>query len=228
MSALFKNKYRIESTRLQKWDYKWNAAYFITICTKNRKHYFGDIINGKMKLTEIGEIAQTEWLKTFDMRPDMNITMGDFIIMPDHFHAIIIIGKNKFNSSNIDSTDPMHCASSDPANPSTDAMHCDPADPANPGTDSIHFASSDPANPSTGAIHCASINNHKIKNKFGPQSKNLASVIRGFKIGVTVNARKINCNFGWQPSYHDHIVRNQTEFDRISKYIANNPENWNK
>lgn len=34
MKEKFQNKYRIPSARLQKWDYQWAAAYFITVCTK--------------------------------------------------------------------------------------------------------------------------------------------------------------------------------------------------
>jgi len=49
---LLHNKYRTKSIRLQNWDYSWNGEYFITICTKNRKNYFGDITNGKMQLSE--------------------------------------------------------------------------------------------------------------------------------------------------------------------------------
>ncbi len=48
----YKNKYRIESARLQTWDYSWSAAYFITICTKKHFHYFG-----KIELLAIGVIA---------------------------------------------------------------------------------------------------------------------------------------------------------------------------
>lgn len=66
----------------------------------------------------------------------------------------------------------------------------------------------------------------KPKNQFGPQSKNLASIIRGYKIGVTTNSRLINPNFAWQPRYHDHIIRNDESFQRISEYIKNNPMNW--
>lgn len=40
----FKNKYRIASARAQWWDYGWNGAYFITICSKNRQHFFGEIL----------------------------------------------------------------------------------------------------------------------------------------------------------------------------------------
>jgi hypothetical protein len=73
----FQNKYRIPSTRLQNWDYRWAGLYFITICTENREHYFGEITNRKMTLSEIGEIVESEWLKTFEMRPDMNLWMGE-------------------------------------------------------------------------------------------------------------------------------------------------------
>jgi putative transposase len=47
----FRNKYRIASARAQWWDYGRNGLYFITICTANREHYFGKIVNGKMILS---------------------------------------------------------------------------------------------------------------------------------------------------------------------------------
>ena len=50
MTNLFQGKYRIPSARWQNWDYGTDAAYFITICTKHRKHYFGEIEHGKMCL----------------------------------------------------------------------------------------------------------------------------------------------------------------------------------
>lgn len=71
-------------------------------------------------------------------------------------------------------------------------------------------------------------NDHKPKNQFGPQSKNLASIIRGFKIGVTKSARLTNPNFAWQTRYHDHIIRDQKAYQNISNYIRNNPSNWEK
>ena len=50
--TLFKNKYRIETTRLKSWNYSNNGYYFVTICTKNRDHLFGDIIDDKLILSE--------------------------------------------------------------------------------------------------------------------------------------------------------------------------------
>ena len=66
------------------------------------------------------------------------------------------------------------------------------------------------------------------KNQFGPQSKNLASIIRGVKIGVTKNARLINPDFAWQPRYHDHIIRNEKSYHTISEYIVENPQKWSE
>ena len=69
MSEKFRNKYRINSARLKNYDYSSNGAYFITIVTKNREHFFGKIgdENGgknpinRVSLSKIGEIAQKYW-----------------------------------------------------------------------------------------------------------------------------------------------------------------------
>ncbi|MBP9773873.1 MAG: hypothetical protein KBD00_04570 [Candidatus Peribacteraceae bacterium] len=63
-------------------------------------------------------------------------------------------------------------------------------------------------------------------NQFGPQSKNLASIIRGFKIGVTKYAKTCGVHSVWQPLYHDSIIRDQLSLHRIRRYIQNNPANW--
>ena len=65
-------------------------------------------------------------------------------------------------------------------------------------------------------------------NRFGPQSKNLASVIRGFKIGVTKFARQNRIPFEWQPRYYEHIIRNMDELYFITGYIENNVANWDE
>jgi putative transposase len=85
----FKNKYRIPSARLACWNYGSPGLYFITICTKNRKHFFGEIKNDEMFLNEIGVIADKCWAEI----PDhfQNTTLGQFVIMPNHVHGIIII-----------------------------------------------------------------------------------------------------------------------------------------
>jgi len=65
-----------------------------------------------------------------------------------------------------------------------------------------------------------------VKNKFGPQSKNLGSIIRGFKIGVTKYARQNNILFKWQYRFYERIIRSDDALHNIQKYIKNNPYNW--
>jgi len=91
MSDKYKNKYRISSARKQSWDYGSNAGYYITICTKNRKHYFGKIRNKKMQFSEIGQIAHNYFQEIHQHFPF--VVLGEFVIMPDHVHGIINIDK---------------------------------------------------------------------------------------------------------------------------------------
>jgi REP element-mobilizing transposase RayT len=88
------NKYNPEihhrrSVRLRNFDYSQQGLYFITICVQNHICIFGNIENGEMRLNEIGEIVHNEWLKTAELRP--NIQLHEYVIMPNHFHAILEI-----------------------------------------------------------------------------------------------------------------------------------------
>ncbi|MEM7019725.1 MAG: transposase [Pseudomonadota bacterium] len=75
------------SIRLKGYDYTQVGFYFITICAHNHKCIFGRITDSNMSLRHEGKIAQDEWLKTAEMRP--NISLGEFVIMPNHMHGII-------------------------------------------------------------------------------------------------------------------------------------------
>ena len=59
-----------------------------------------------------------------------------------------------------------------------------------------------------------------------PQSKNLASIIRGFKSSITTYSKKNNIEFYWQARYHEHIIRSEESLHVIKEYIVNNPKNW--
>ncbi|MBK8807490.1 MAG: hypothetical protein IPO21_12950 [Bacteroidales bacterium] len=89
----FRNKYRIESHRHLNWNYSTDGYYFITIVTSNRDYVFGTIKSGKMILSDYGIIAQNEWIKSFQMRSEL--FSDEFIIMPNHIHAIVIIDSNR-------------------------------------------------------------------------------------------------------------------------------------
>ena len=81
-----------KSYRLKGYDYGKNGAYFITFCTKNRVPYFGEIINQKMILNEIGKIAHQLWSEIPNQFPFAKLE--NFVVMPDHIHGIIIIDKD--------------------------------------------------------------------------------------------------------------------------------------
>jgi len=92
MKTLFNNKYRVKSSRMKGWDYSNSDAYFITICTKNRIHFFGDINNGIMCLNEIGGLVYNDWLNIPNRNP--NIQLGEFIVMPNHIHGLLILNND--------------------------------------------------------------------------------------------------------------------------------------
>jgi putative transposase len=88
----WRNTYRIDSARAPWWDYGSDGAYFITICTENRQHFFGKCIKGKMSLSAEGAIVQGFWYEIPYHFPFVHL--GEFIVMPNHIHGIIIIDKS--------------------------------------------------------------------------------------------------------------------------------------
>jgi len=87
----FAGKYRTETIRLAGWDYSQSGFYFVTICTKDRMCYLGNIVGGEMRLLRIGEIVRGYWLEI----PEHfgGVFLDEFIVMPSHFHGIVTIGK---------------------------------------------------------------------------------------------------------------------------------------
>lgn len=77
-----------KSIRLKEYDYSFPGWYYLTICTYNRTNLFGKVINGKMMLNDSGKIVEEEWLKTKQIRT--NVNLDNYVIMPNHFHGIII------------------------------------------------------------------------------------------------------------------------------------------
>lgn len=181
----FKNRYRIKSTRLPNWNYAGTGKYFITICTKDREKYFGEIVDGVMILNDLGKEVERQWLLTPSIRPDMNLSLDEFQVMPNHFHGIIEFGWNKHNKKLLNSV-----------------LEGDKT--AKDGT------------------------KFNFSNVFGPQCKNLGSVMRGFKSSVTTTARIDTISFNWQAGYYDVIIQDEIALNKIRKYIRNNPANWGR
>ena len=179
----FQKKYRIPTARAEWWNYSNNGAYFITICTHRRIHYFGEIVNERMIMSQLGKSAESCWHDIPNHFPF--VQLGGFVVMPNHIHGIIIINKQ-----------------------------CSPH--------SLETHDFSPHSLETQDFASLPVQ----KNKFGPQSQNLASIVRGYKIGVTKLSKSACLDFRWQARFHEHIIRNEAEYHRIQYYIATNPMNW--
>jgi putative transposase len=103
--TLFKRKFRIETTRLKYWDYRTAGWYFVTICTHDKVCTLGKIKNDEMLLSDIGEIAEQFWLQIPEHFPQ--VTLDQYVIMPNHVHGIIVIQSENpaVDSKNSDNRD---------------------------------------------------------------------------------------------------------------------------
>lgn len=193
----FQNKYRIPSARLQHWDYRWAGAYFITICTNDRLHYFGKIENGKMALSAVGILADVFWYEIKNHA--QNVELGEFVVMPNHIHGILILTGNIADRDN----------DSDSDSDSVQTLH------ATSLPDPIHDPQSKFPIPKNDQMA-----------KISPKLGSLSAIVRGYKSAITKHAHRLGFEFAWQTRFYDHIIRDEASFQRITNYIINNPANW--
>ncbi len=205
-----KNKHRNKSIRLEGYDYSSNGLYFITICTKNREHFFGEIINKKMKLSEMGKLVHKYWneiTKNFSF-----VILHSFVVMPDHIHGIIEINKNCL-------VEPMDIK---PVGTRLIACLQHPQYLQQSTQTQPHSQKSNHHNPQQTHQKRGGITQYK-----NPMlHKNISTMIRWFKGRTSYEINKKHSNFAWQSRFHDHIIYNHQEFEIISKYIIDNPKNW--
>jgi len=205
MPSKFQDRYRIPSTRLQNWDYGWNAIYFITICASDREHCFGKVSNKTMELSEIGLLAHQFWCEIPDHFPF--ICLDAFVIMPNHIHGVLIIDKDNdghFGPKTV-----------------SDSGSGTPPSSIKPLTISSDISKT---NAKSSNIHADITLGHK---RFQNQGSNtISSIIGSYKSIVSKKAHPIYKDFGWQAGFYDHIVHSDREFDRIRQYIDDNPANW--
>ena len=161
---LFRKRFRIPSTRLPGWDYRWAGVYSVTICTHERMRCLGEVVDSEVTLSSLGAVVAEEWLKI--PRQQLRVTLDEWIVMPDHMHGILVFhGRHREDGRQ----------------------------------DSKHL-----------------------------RSQSLGVVVGQFKSNVT---KRIWWNlkrrdFGWQPRFHDQIVRDPEHLARLRAYIRDNPKRW--
>jgi putative transposase len=251
MSEKFKGLYRNETFRAQWWDYRTEGSYHITICTKNRNHFFGEIIDEQMCLSEVGKLADQFWSEIPKHFP--HIQLNEFVIMPNHIHGILIIrdsadddfcrdvalqhppqnvpmfntpfpienGNHNHNESNLKYLEWLD-----------EINGC--FDDENSEIDIVDFGISGdvalqhPYNREQPFYNCNIKNSTSYFSNILPKPGSISVVIRSFKSVVTKHAHRIHADFEWQTLFHDRIIRNLDEFLRVKYYIRNNPKNWGK
>ncbi len=191
----FHNKYRIQSTRAEWHDYN-GGLYHVTLCTKNREHYFGEIADGIMYLSEIGEYADEQFRNVNNHYPYAENPL--FVIMPNHIHCITLInGVDNVVETMCTSSLPSSCTSSLPSS-------CTSSLPNRWKSETIDK-------------NMQNISLHRGK---------LSTVIGGLKRAVTHYANENKIRFGWQPRFYDSIIKNNADLQNIVRYIENNVINW--
>ena len=174
----FNHTYRIASARAPWHDYN-GGAYFITICTQNHEHFFGEIENGEMHLSAVGRHADECIGRITEHHPYAQIPL--YVVMPNHIHLIVII---------------------DGDGSGVETVH---APSLRQGTDD---------------------GKNQVMQKISHQKNKLSITIGNFKSAVTRYANQNGMPFAWQTRFHDRIVRDQNEMNRIAEYIENNVAKW--
>jgi REP element-mobilizing transposase RayT len=192
--------------RWKKWDYSNGGYYFVTLCTKDREEFFGEIRNGIMGLNELGITANQCWLdipRHFD-----GVELDEYVVMPNHVHGVIGIDGVIVDAG---------CEKNG-------GLSVGDADHVNNGGITVGDADLRPLRNKT--KHPKNL--RPTENQTDRSKMVLSKIIHGFKSTVTriIQKQFPDFNFAWQRSYHDRIIRNEKELNAIRRYIINNPIHW--
>jgi REP element-mobilizing transposase RayT len=197
-------KPRINTIRLPGRDYAQAGAYFVTTATHRRQVLFGHIENKRMVLNEFGRCVDAAWLslpKRFH-----HVDLDVHVIMPDHIHGIITL------TSTID--------------PSTPALLSTSVGAGSPRPTLTPVGIS--ANIQNAAKKNLPVVGHPEPNA-DPHAESLGQIIAYFKYTATraINTIRDQCGVRiFERGYYERIVRDDSEWNRVSLYIRQNPEKW--
>jgi REP element-mobilizing transposase RayT len=190
------------SIRLKGYDYSRAGFYFMTMNTQNRLQLFGKIQDGVMLLSPAGEMVQQIWqeIPQFYKRFELH----DYIVMPDHFHAILVI-KNEESLVGADAVGagPRAC----------------PINQKNPEEKGQPESTGQPQGAAQ-TIQGAAQTVGDLIARF--KSLTTYKYIQGVRQdGWPPFEKRL-----WQRNYYEHIIRSERAYHIISAYIRNNPARW--
>jgi REP element-mobilizing transposase RayT len=205
--------------RLKGYDYSRRGMYFITICTYEREHLFGEIQNGVLHHNAQALLAAIYWNGITNHYP--NIIPHEFIAMPNHIHGILEMASEPESPeppvgarfiapwSGIRNAQPRNAQTRD-----TQPRNAQPRDAQPCGAQN------------QGAMNRAPTGGGATGNDNPMLHDTLGRMIRWYKGRVTFECRRRNLPFAWQRNYYEHIIRNRQDHAGTADYIVSNPANW--
>ena len=226
------NIHHRRSVRLRGYDYGKEGMYFITICTQNRIHFFGEVENGEMVLTPFGEIAHREWEKLPERWP--HVELGAFQIMPNHMHGILLVGRPYSAVTTMENGEDGVIRATTRVAP-TVAPTGDATGGASADDQGVGFAAGVPL---VGTQNDMGTQNESPEIPFSKiqwaTRPYLGQILGAYKSTVATaclhhhkeNQPGVWLDKIWQRDFDDRIIRDAKMFDHVSNYIINNPKNW--
>ena len=230
--------------RWQGYDYAQCGAYYLTIVTDDCSPLFGRIVDGVMHPSPIGMLAQRCWDAIPQHMPHVDV--GGFVVMPNHVHGIVVIREraSDVRGRAMDGASDVGRVGADHDRPDTiqrpDTM---PERNSMPQTGTPDPTNDGPNNAMANAPHAQMRADHDLPlHQPAPPANttgrtmpivpvgSLGRIVRAYKSAVTRLAyRDGSLPHGtpvWQRNYWDRVIRDDAEYDRIAKYIRDNPMNW--
>jgi putative transposase len=212
------------SIRLKGYDYTQAGAYFITIVTHDRQRLFGRIISRRMRLSPFGEIARDAWLES--PLHQSAIVLDAFVVMPDHFHGIVIVRDGGTGDGPNMMTDRRGTACRAPSVADIDIRAARHA-PIDAADCDVRTACRAPIHMTHIGACAARRARTDTTERFGhPVPGSIPTIVRSFKSAAT---KRINERRGtpgalvWQRNYYERIIRNEFAMQRVRRYIMANP-----
>ncbi|HTO15460.1 MAG TPA: hypothetical protein VLZ83_06800 [Edaphocola sp.] len=248
------NIHHRRSIRLKEYDYSQAGLYFITICCQDRICRFGHVENDEMILNQYGQIAFDEWVRTIELRN--NVELGEFVIMPNHMHGIIrLFDRGELNSPQTELNAPqteLNTFQTELNAPQTElnAFQTElnaPKTELNTFQTELNAPQTELNSPKTELnspqteLNAPKTELNTTENKMdnnvekmgelnaplrGP-SQTVGAIVRGYKSSVSRQLGLLGFDEKlWQRNYYEHIIRNEKSHKNISEYIINNPAKW--
>lgn len=186
-----------KSWRLAGYDYSQAGAYFVTVVSKHRTKLFGEIINYEMTLNSAGEMVKGVWLALPDKFA--GLILDEYVVMPDHFHGILILNDDEMLGDKAGTSIGRTRVGTSPTATGTEI---------------------EPAIEESGLIEVRKRTEYSISDVIGV-FKSITSV--KYILGIADHNWQSFEGKLWQPSFHDRIIRNVMELQRIQAYINQNP-----